>query len=254
MSLLHDKSVLNLVDFVSLSLLAYWQSQIHTNNIDDLRNIIKRSVQDDCVRNKLIDVLEKYHQEITVFAEKYSLKELIAVIVNNFSWYAKSDGKRNGFIITPQPFIYLARELIQIDKGNTVLDYCSGTAEFILNTYLYTEVSKLYGTEISEEIVIVSKIRGLFLGDVLSISQGNSVKTKVKADKVFADPPFGMSNDTRVEKWFPQDKNIIIAYENIPKNRRMDWTFVLSALDKQKTGGRTVILTNDGLLLFCVTC
>lgn len=248
MNLLRAKSIPNLANFVSLALLAYWKKQTSPDNVDTLRKLMERSVQDDSVRIKLQEILENYYQEIAIFADKWSPQELLSVIVGDFSWYAKNEGKRSGLMITPQPFAYLARELLHINKGETVLDYCSGMAEFIIDAYLHTEASKYCGTEISTEAIIVSKIRALFLGDVLSIRQGNSVTTDVVADKVFADPPFGLKNDCSVEKWRPQDANLAFAYESIPRTRRMDWTFVLSALAKQKDGGRTVILTYDGLL------
>lgn len=237
-----------LVNFVSLALLAYWKKSVPTDDKEVLKDLTERLVEDDSVKIKLQELLGNCFHEITVFADKWSSKELLSVIVRDFSWYAKNEGKCSGLLITPQPFAYIARELLQIGKGETVLDYCSGTANFILNAYLHTEAAKYYGTEISTEAAIVSKIRALFLGDALSIRQGNSVTAEINADKVFADPPFAMKDDSGIEKWRPQDVDLVLAYENIPRTRRMDWTFVLSALAKQKDGGRTVILTYDGLL------
>lgn len=237
-----------LVNFVSLALLAYWKKSVPIDDKEVLKDLTERLVEDDSVKIKLQELLGNCFHEITVFADKWSSKELLSVIVRDFSWYAKNEGKRSGLLITPQPFAYLARELLRIGKGETVLDYCSGTAEFILNAYLHTEAAKYYGTEISTEAVIISKIRALFLGDVVSIRQGNSVTAEINADKVFADPPFAMKEDSSIEKWHPQEDDLALAYENIPRTRRMDWAFVLSALAKQKDGGRTVILTYDGLL------
>lgn len=248
MNLLRAKFVPDLADFVSFALLAYWKKSVPDDNKETLRNLTEWLVEDDSVKIKLRNVLGNCFREIIAFADEWSSKELLAVIVNDFSWYAKNDGKRSGLSDTPKPFAYIARELLCIGAGETVLDYCSGTAGFILDAYLHTEAAKYYGTEISTEAAIVSKIRALFLGDALFIRQGNSVTAELNADKVFADPPFGMKDDYGIEKWRPQDTGLALVYESIPRTRRMDWAFVLSALTRQKDGGRTVILTYDSLL------
>lgn len=248
MAMLRSKSAPSLANFVALALLAYWKKYIPSDNSDDIQNQIEQAVQDADVRIKLTEVLRNCYREVTMFADKWSAQELLSVIVSDFSWYSKYAGKQHGLIITPQPFSYLARTLLRINNEDTVLDYCSGTGEFIIDAYMHTEASVFYGTEIWTEAVIVSKIRALLIGDKMHIQQGNSVISKVAADKVYADPPFAMKSDSGLENWRPQNANLSHIYENIPRTRRMDWTFVLSALSKQKEGGRTVILTYDGLL------
>lgn len=247
MSLLRSQSMPNLANFVSLVFWAYLKKQSHLDDAQEMRTIMEENVEDDAVKIKLNEVLDVYYREIALFADKWDANQILSTIVNDFSWYGKFIQKSAPQLITPEPFARIAVELLDIKSGESVLDDCSGMANFLMEAYLNTEATEFQGTELMTDAVIVSKIRSVILGGIFHIQQNNSLGADVTADKVFADPPFAIRNG-RTDKWKPWDGEIAAIFESIPKTKRMDWAFLLSAISKQKVGGKTVVLTYDGLL------
>ena len=247
MNLLRAQSVPTLANFVSLAFWAYLKKQYPTNDAQEMRTIMENNVKDEATKIKLNEMLDASYKEISLFAEKWDSHQILSVFANDTSWYGKIVSKSAPQLMTPEPFARLAISLLNVQRGESVLDFCSGLANFLTEVYLSTEATEFHGTELMTEAVIVSRIRSAILGDVFQIRQGNSLLVDASADKVFADPPFAL-RDGRADKWKPWDSEIAAIFENIPKTKRMDWAFLLSAISKQKTGGKTVVLTYDGLL------
>lgn len=245
-SMLRKKSENRLACIVSLALLSYLKRKNSISEEAELRALLERQEMDASVKMMLSETSYKHYKEISSFAERWNESQIMSVILNNFSWYARYAGKVSGQVGTPQPFSKLALELLEVQPGESVLNYCSGIADFSMEAYLSKDAA-FYGTEISYDAVIVSKIRSMVLGCPAHIEQGDSLMADVMADKVFADPPFSVRDDNW-EKIAFQDENLIGLLDCIPKTKRMDWAFVLSALSKQRSGGKTVVLTYEGLL------
>ncbi|WP_026765531.1 N-6 DNA methylase [Selenomonas ruminantium] len=247
MNLLRSKSEPNLAKFMSLVTLAYIYKRIGGVSRERLYDVLRETEMDYSVGLKLNSVLDEFYTEAETLAYKCSEEQLLSLIFGNLSWYFRSMGKRSGSVATPEAFAHIGRELLQVKPGESVMDYCFGFGDFAIGAYLNTKAKAVYGTEISTDAVIVSKIRAAFMDEAISVKQGDSLLDDLSADKIYADPPMAM-RETNAYHWRPQDAELAKIYERLPRTRRMDWAFALSALEKQNSGGRTVVLTYDSLL------
>ena len=247
MRLLRNKTELSLVKTVSVLALAYIDKENGIVSKEELSTILKDADLNYSITLTLSSVLDELYEEIDALAKRFSSNQILSIIFSDLSWYLRNPGRRSCLSATPESFSSLARELLQIKAGEKVMDYCFGTGDFSINAYLYSEADYICGTEISTEAVNISKIRTAFISDSFNITQGDSIKSKEQADKVFVDPPLGV-RDLSDSSWAPRDVTVAKFFENIPRAKRSDWMFVLSALEKQIKGGRTVILTYDSLL------
>ena len=247
MNLLRSKSEPNLAKFMSLVTLAYIYKKIGVVSRERLYDVLRETEMDYSVGLKLSSVLDEFYTEAEMLAHKCSEEQLLSLIFGNLSWYFRSMGRKVGSVATPEAYAYIARELLQIKPSESVMDYCFGFGDFAIGVYLNTKAKAVYGTEISTDAVIVSKIRAAFMDEAISVKQGDSLIDNLRADKIFADPPMAL-REGNAYHWLPQDDELAKIYDSLPRTRRMDWAFALSALEKQNSGGRTVVLTYDSLL------
>ena len=244
---LRMKTEPSLIKAISLLTLAYINKENGYVGKENLHTLIKDAKINYSVALQLLSVLEELYDEVDTLAHRLSSEQILSVILSDSSWYVRNMGRRSARTSTPEAFSYLARALLKIEAGESVMDYCSGTGDFSLSTYLSTDADYICGVEISTEAVLISNIRMAFVGDLFQIEQGDSVTSKLRADKIFADPHFGMRGvaDTT---WLPKGASAAKCFGAIPRGKRMDWMFLLSALEKQKKNGRCVILSNDSML------
>lgn len=247
MNLLRGKSEPNLAKLMSLVTLAYIYKEIGIMDKGRLYEVLRETEMDYSVGLKLSSVLDEFYAEAEMLSYKCSKDQLLSVIFGSLSWYFRSMGRRSGSVATPEAYSIIGREVLQVKPGESVMDYCFGFGDFAIGVYLNTAAGKIYGTEISTDAVIVSKIRAAFTGEAVTVNQGDSLIDEMRADKIYADPPMAMK-ETAPYHWFPQNAELAKIYGRLPRTRRMDWAFALSALEKQNPGGRTVVLTYDSLL------
>lgn len=238
------KDIKNLMVLLFLS---YIRNEFRLSNSEELSAYIDKLSVEESIRATLNAFIEKYYEAVPYFASDWIPDEILSVIIENISWYRKSFGKSNVYTVTPKPIVELAIKLLKIDKKESALDTYALGGNFTVDAYLDTEAEKVTGIEFDEDAYIVSKLRALAMGNVLQIKQGNGITEKIAADKVFADIPLRIKDDM-TDTWAPDDSRIAEIYENVPSLKRRGWTFVLSALSKQKVGGRTVVITSESLL------
>ncbi len=240
---------LSLADFVSAAALAYAARANKIFEKKELYALAENSSYDDLIKSKFMDVIERYPSEIFRLAEKRNENQLLSLIAKDLSWFFRSMGKKDASISTPPAFSVLAHKLLDVQPGESVMDFTAGSGEFLINTFLQTKARVILGTEISEDAVITGTLRSSLLGDhAVCIHTGNSVISGDSACKVFADT-LELETDADTSHWEPRDPALASCYREVPQTRCTDWMMVLSALEKQIPGGRSVILTYDGFLI-----
>ncbi len=99
--------------------------------------------------------------------------------------------------ITPRCIADLSLKILNIKKGEKVVDLCSGTGCFVETAYEHNQESEFYGVEINEDALAIAKIKSHFSGSNIKYYKCDvfSCDTNIKYDKVFMHPPFSSSND-----------------------------------------------------------
>ena len=247
MNLLRSKSEPNLAKFMSLVTLAYIYKKIGVVSRERLYDVLRETEMDYSVGLKLNSVLDEFYTEAETLAYKCSEEQLLSLIFGNLSWYFRSMGKRSGSVATPEAFAHIGRELLQVKPGESVMDYCFGFGDFAIGAYLNTKAKAVYGTEISTDAVIVSKIRAAFIDEAISVKQGDSLLDDLSADKIYADPPMAMRETNAYhfsltgEKAFPSlsDDDKEILDKVIKKLGKMTKDDIISFMHSEEAYAKT---------------
>ena len=246
MKVARSHSLPPLLGTVSIAVLAYWKRALHLASEQEMGEFLDRTVRDPLVSRNLYAALESCGRDLDALAGRWGEEALLAAAMNEFAWRERPEEKRQ--VRTSWPFCRLAMELLQVRPGDVVLDCFSGTADFAVDAFLQTEASEIHGIELSEDAAAIGKMRAMLLPDSIFIHHKNSVLSGICADRVFADPPFAVRDDSSINGWNPKWIKASGIYEALPRTRKMDWAFLLSALEKQHDGGRSAILSYDGML------
>ena len=228
--------------FVALAAMAYVTRKNDFAQQESLQSFVDKNIQDFTTRGFLLTFIGEYWKEILAYSTSNG-KELLASAL----FFSRTDRRRVAGVGTPSGVNALALQLLNVQEGETLTDFCSGTGSFLVDAYLHTGAAKLSGVEISTQAIIAATIRSWLLGGPLHLYQGNvltMIRDEYQADKVFLNFPFGAQS---VETC-PPDMKFSNLLNGISRTDRAEWSFVLSALSQQKVGGKTVVVVTLGML------
>ena len=175
------------------------------------------------IADKIIDTIKDYYQDLT-FAKsfefiKYNLhnKELFDLInivsidikkygidilkqfYNEFMIYDKNNDSACGIVLTPHDIVELMVKSLNIKKGESVADFCTGTGSFLVEASKYT--NNLIGCENGEERYALAKCN--FILKDLSIEHlyfNNCFNQQFESyDHIILNPPFSCNSSDNGE-------------------------------------------------------
>ena len=175
------------------------------------------------IADKIIDTIKDYYKDIT-FAKsfefiKYNLhnKELYDLInivsfdvkkygidilkqfYNEFMIYDKNNDSACGIVLTPHDIVELMVKSLNIKKGESVADFCTGTGSFLVEASKYTD--NLIGCENGEERYALAKCN--FILKDLSIEHlyfNNCFNQQFESyDHIILNPPFSCNSSDNGE-------------------------------------------------------
>ena len=175
------------------------------------------------IADKIIDTIKDYYKDLT-FAKsfefiKYNLhnKELFDLInivsidikkygidilkqfYNEFMIYDKNNDSACGIVLTPHDIVELMVKSLNIKKGESVADFCTGTGSFLVEASKYTD--NLIGCENGEERYALAKCN--FILKDLSIEHlyfNNCFNQQFESyDHIILNPPFSCNSSDNGE-------------------------------------------------------
>ena len=203
------------------------------------------------IADKIIDTIKDYYKDIT-FAKsfefiKYNLhnKELFDLInivsfdvkkygidilkqfYNEFMIYDKNNDSACGIVLTPHDIVELMVKSLNIKKGESVADFCTGTGSFLVEASKYTD--NLIGCENGEERYALAKCN--FILKDLSIEHlyfNNCFNQQFESyDHIILNPPFSCNSSDNGEI------KDIYGWRSMTKEQK----FVIYQLQYLKDGG-----------------
>ena len=175
------------------------------------------------IADKIIDTIKDYYKDLTFVKSfefiKYNLhnKELFDLInivsidikkygidilkqfYNEFMIYDKNNDSACGIVLTPHDIVELMVKSLNIKKGESVADFCTGTGSFLVEASKYT--NNLIGCENGEERYALAKCN--FILKDLSIEHlyfNNCFNQQFESyDHIILNPPFSCNSSDNGE-------------------------------------------------------
>ena len=179
------------------------QKSLHNKHLFELVTKIKNTVS-----NYGVDVLNKFYSE--------------------FCKYDKNNDSQLGVVLTPQDIVSLMISELQIKEDHSVLDFCTGTGSFLLESSKFTK--NLIGCENNEERYALCKCNFILNGLDYSKLYFNSCFAQKfdKYDRSIINPPFSTNSS---------DVNLVENNETHWKEFNKEQKFLLYQVQHLKIGG-----------------
>ena len=179
------------------------QKSLHNKHLFELVTKIKNTVS-----NYGVDVLNKFYSE--------------------FCKYDKNNDSQLGVVLTPQDIVSLMISELQIKEDHSVLDFCTGTGSFLLESSKFTK--NLIGCENNEERYALCKCNFILNGLDYSKLYFNSCFAQKfdKYDRSIINPPFSTNSS---------DINLVENNETHWKEFNKEQKFLLYQVQHLKIGG-----------------
>lgn len=200
------------------------------NATEDIKKILDRNLTIDW-------------DNVTSLAGKFSADELLSYLLFNNDY----ESGKSGYCSTPEGVLKLACSLLNIKAGDKVLDLCSGNGNFFIEAYTEQDDFKYTGIELNFNCNDVAQIRGnLLKKDVsLVLSDALEYRTDEKADKIFANYPFGLKNTSLSEFREKLRESLDVPVE-VLQRASSDWIFNTTIIEQMKKSGKAVAIMTNG--------
>ena len=232
-------------ELLALVALAYW-SEINDTS-ESLMEKISAKISDKDICEKMLALYDKFLNVIVFFAKASSKKELKGYITQ-FVGEPKYYGRKNSENYTPKGICDLATRILDIKKGDKVLDLCSGVNSFITNAYAKSDSADYLGVDINSDAYFISVIKNAVLDLNIKNILGNALTqdfSDFKANKVFSNFPFALQLRNEIR----ENSKLSLYFINSKQNASSDWVFSMAAFLNQVENGKTVtVMANNGLI------
>ena len=184
---------------------------------------IKENNKEFNIANKIIEIIRDYYKDL-IFAKsfefiKYNLNneqlfylinivsidikkygiDILKQFYNEFMIYDKNNDSACGIVLTPHDIVELMVKSLNIKKGESVADFCTGTGSFLVEASKYTD--HLVGCENGEERYALAKCN--FILKDLSIEHlyfNNCFNQQFESyDHIILNPPFSCNSSDNGE-------------------------------------------------------
>lgn len=230
---------------VMISALAYWN--IPSKSYESLHDSIERMGFSAYTKDRLLEFAHENFELIQQFSDSEISDSLKAIAL--FGIYHLGDREKFGKW-TPAGVAELAIRLLDLKKGDTLLNLCSDTGSFLLKALTDVPGVKAYAVERMIEDAMIAEIRMAIAGIEVTSEMGSVLaeeRSQYGANKVFLHGPFGLripemsvelKNNESLQKYIAGMRNTI----------KGDWLFPLAAILSQKKSGRTVAVVTGSEL------
>lgn len=206
---------------------------------------IKKDLYDETVLRTLRLIWNEFYKEIKTYSENFTADDLKGVILFSEP-YRFSDVNVSQ---TPNGINKLAISLLDLKKGDRVLDLGSGVSSFLIEAAMTIQTEYNYGVEINSSSVVISKLRQYITDLPIEIIQGNIVSkdySHLNTNKVFSNFPIGMKYK-QLTAYIKNNKKLNHYFKNSSKVVTGDWVYAMASYLNTSMPGRTVFLmTNSG--------
>lgn len=206
---------------------------------------IKKDLYDETVLRTLKLVWNEFFKEIKTYSNNFSEDELKGVILFSEP-YRFSDINVSQ---TPNGINKLAISLLDLKKGDRVLDLGSGVSSFLIEAAMTIQTEYNYGVEINSSNVVISKLKQYITELPIEILQGNIVSkdySHLNTNKVFSNFPLGMRYK-QLTAYIKNNNKLNHYFENSSRVVTGDWVYAMASYLNTSMPGRTVFLmTNSG--------
>lgn len=197
-------------------------------------------IDDETLKYHLQMILNRYRSLIENIINKYSADQLISVVI-----FYKDLDNRARIMRTPEDISKLSFRILEIEENDTVADFGSGYADFLINSYILQDKAKYIGYDINIICNTIAKMRFYLLNLKGIIEQTDifKIEENLKFNKIFSNPPFGSRiklNLKKVEDIYP---------EGVKKILNVEWAFAIKVIKALKEDGKAIILMSPGALI-----
>ena len=135
---------------------------------------------------------------VSIDVKKYGI-DILKQFYNEFMIYDKNNDSACGIVLTPHDIVELMVKFLNIKKGESVADFCTGTGSFLVEASKYT--NNLIGCENGEERYALAKCN--FILKDLSIEHlyfNNCFNQQFESyDHIILNPPFSCNSSDNGE-------------------------------------------------------
>ena len=153
-------------------------------------------IQKSLKNQYLYDLVKKLYIDI----KKYG-KDILNKFYSEFCKYDKNDDSKLGVVLTPHDIVELMVNELNIKETDTILDFCTGTGSFLLESGKYSK--HLIGCEYNEERYALCKCNFILNDyDCKNVYYNSCFNQEFpKVNKSIINPPFSCnSSDENVEE------------------------------------------------------
>lgn len=197
--------------------------------------------------NRVEDIIGIYADELFIVAQHlkdvFTLDQILSFILFNNRLYKHVGGNYP----TPDSVAKLALSILEVKDDDNLLELCSGTGNFMLNSFLNCRNLNYFGVELNESRNMIAEIRASIVGmdATLNLADCLTFRPKKKASKIFA-------NYTLLKRQISADGKTFLSNEtgfSEPSfSRASDWLFNLAILNQLAQGGKAVAIVSNATL------
>lgn len=213
------------------------------SELDDPKKFIETEIEDKKIFFFINNALAFGWDMMSPLYERFTADELKAYMLFNEGLV----GKYGMDYPTPKGLRKLSTRLLDIQTGDTVGDFGTGTGSFIVDAFIEHPDANFYGNEINLAYESIAYIRGKILGENISIAREDMFEVDLKNkgfDKIFSNYPFGMRLRDLGEG-LDYLNRIKKRYPDMTKATSSDWVFNSLLVGALNPGGKAVgIMTN----------
>lgn len=213
-------------------------------DLDNPERFIETGIEDEKIRLFIKNAVAYGWEELSPLYSRFNVNELKAYLLFDEGLSGK-DGRHNA---TPGGLRKLACRLLDIQAGENVWDFGTGTGSFIVDAYVDCPEAVYCGNESYTGDESIAYIRGKLLGDNVTILRGGMFETELRNsgfDKIF-------SHYSSVQKY--NDSGPEGAYTNpmkklhpaMSRGTSSDWIFNSVLVEALNPGGKAVRIMTDG--------
>lgn len=202
------------------------------------KEYINTNIVGESVKERLLNILEKFHVTIERLRNRYKRKELQQGILEwdvSTNWHYSRDN-----------FHKLILGLLNLQDNEIFLNQNADDYKLAAKVAAEYEKVSVYGIEFSPDAEYVGKIRSAVIDNKINVITEDALKkdfSDLQADKIFC----GLQTGFLDERPFANDK-LEKFFENTLGRVCREWAYTISAMLNQKPGGRTIaVVTNPNL-------
>lgn len=223
---------------------AYALKVLQENNLNlEISNVTKAVEKNSEVQEIISRYISYCWNCICDNYQRFSISELEAFILfdNSLEDYKCADNS------TPTGIINLASRLLNINKGDNVLELCSGKGNFFVQTFEDCIDYNYTGVELNYVMRDISVIRQSLISNSCSIELCDALEyeSSIKFDKLFSNYPFMVKTPSINDYKERLQKTLNLSKESLLR-ASSDWVFNATLIEKMNDNGKAVAIMTNG--------